>query len=420
MFVQRLAKLLSDPTVDHNLVWEEERPTCHLTNEFWLLANEHVHVDEPPSDTRSLNDFPLVKIKKFMIHDKDEPILTYDQLSLWDALEGVVWHLVSDVFWKKRNGEWVRQCLQLVELLFMRCRVISDYRDAPLNVLNVRRYRDEYELNNNEEAIAAHVTWKFLFETSELIIQALRTCCDEKAHWDRVDPIVVSQEPVTVLRKYIRTSSSSQREESVIIIRREYLENLFFVPAYERIFRLSNRNSSRIKTREVLVYKNDRLYDVNDHIHSKAEILAARRINDEREQIMQRVSIDSLLSDLVRSQKWKLPIVYVRTLAVWYLEATDQYFESYTEAFARFRRNTPEKKEFSAFDAYILDVEGKDLHLLSKKEVITDISKLKRRNNTLKNDISRGDDEEEEEEEEDEDGRGKGNSTIATKRVRKT
>jgi hypothetical protein len=357
MLAKALAELFVKPNMSRELLWEENRFTCEMSNEFWKIADEHVIV--PTDDKRSLAEFPLVGLKECFIHEKTLPILNYGQQALYDVLEGLQLHMLSDVYWKQRSPAWIHQCLQLLELIFIRCTAISNEPNASLALLNMKEYRVMYEMELTTNVIAAYVNREFLFDMGEMIIMILETCYEEMPYWDENPLMIVEHEDVSALYKHIRKDCSKLRDEIVTRHRRVYYEHMMLTKSDERIFSRRDKFAYRTKAREILVNKNDHVYDDKEHCASKVEVLAPRRIQHPRERIMEQISMDAMFDYMISTFKWELPMKYVRTMALWRLKIEGDpalFFETRTEAFTNLRRTskTDAASKFTVFDPYIL------------------------------------------------------------------
>jgi len=372
MLYKALAKLLADVDFDRNVLWEETRETCKFTNEFWEIAIKNVA--DQTDDPRSLADFPLVKLRDPFKHDTNEPILQYHQQSAWDALEGLQHHVLSDVYWKQRTKEWLHQCLELLELLYIRCKVLANMEDAPLTVLNVKEYRTEYVIDPASDVKAATVTRGFIMDVAFSTVQILETSFQEKEYWEEKHRIIEDVDTVAIC-KHIRKECSKTDEAIIVRQRREYYEKLIMMPCDSVIFHRKNRFAYRTKPREILVNKNDFIYDDTEHCTTKPEVLVPRRHMNERETIMERISMDAMFTAMIKPFKWPaLPIKYIRTMGLWRLEMTDVvYFESLLEAFVYYRRIRVQNGDtkHTGLDAYLTLTQTNQVNLPFSKPTRT-------------------------------------------------
>jgi len=130
---------------------------CESMFTFVKIAARYHKSDATIDDPRTLNNFPLIFIEQFWVHreGKDEwiPIMRMDMNQLLDTFQGVLWHVLSDVFFRKRTDEWWEQVLRLVHLIFnASCFIFNNEHD--LKRINVKEYCDTRTINFLEDGLS--------------------------------------------------------------------------------------------------------------------------------------------------------------------------------------------------------------------------------------------------------------------------
>jgi len=117
------------------------------------LANHHME-----DDPRTLRDFSLIHIDPVWIHHEEGdaliPIMRMSQRQIMDTIEGVDWHVFSDVFFRDRTPEWWTQVIQLYYILFCRCAYFATHELQP-SILDIEEYTTRRTVNFLEDGLAS-------------------------------------------------------------------------------------------------------------------------------------------------------------------------------------------------------------------------------------------------------------------------
>ena len=344
--------LAEEDTIDSELLFVRGRLTCERTCVFWeKVAQNSIGMGIVVDDARTIQEFMLIRLNEQWIlrGPEDEPmipkpILSYTQRESLLLLEGLHWHVFSDVFFVHRSFEWYRQVLQVAELVIYRLICIG--MSSSDVVLDYTEYRT---------LTPCRVNFAFLFDV-ECYIRELLTILkdDEPCVRNKLENVQVAQNDQLI--KTMVASVDKVREDEIVRLRRIYYEDLVVSEGMRRIFRRTHQYNLKPVSREILVNKLGINYGV--HCKTKADVLFPR-LQDE--QILQVISFDSVFLMYCRSVKTGSPIEvliqkpgfprirYVRTLACWVVEATEDsplvYCISMLSAFVVFRTRHTDIRE---------------------------------------------------------------------------
>jgi len=298
---------------------------------FWDTMKKYVTPKFTlPNDTRTLWDFPCVRLFDYFIHESETPILMYSQTLLMDAWEGVDWHALSDMFFRDRTLEWLNQLMQLIELLFLRSVDLVKKADQDLDVIDHALYRttrvpgeeeekeaveidhrmkgDDDDTKNEEEeeeeAVGVFEVGKcnhaYLYDvetTYMYLVQNIYQC-----RHDIELPFIQLTKPMlqTVhdLKQIIRKHMERVAEDEVVKQRRLFYESLVATDAHVRIHKRRIPYNQMPEMREVLIYKNEKIYQ--QHCTTVQEIFAPRPYN---ERVIENTSWDAMFVMFCRSIK---------------------------------------------------------------------------------------------------------------------
>lgn len=93
--------------------------------------------------------FPLIRIPSRWNHEKyyETNVNNWSLQITTDTLEGLEWHVCSDVWFGGRTHEWVRQAVALFELLKARVFDLIQEDDLP-DIINMKEYRTMHSKND--------------------------------------------------------------------------------------------------------------------------------------------------------------------------------------------------------------------------------------------------------------------------------
>ena len=251
---------------DEHEVKMQNGKQCCATNITFLCWAFSV---EPLDDSRLLSDFPLVQLAKRFIHEPC-PISRMTQQSATHALEGLEWHMFSDIFFHERSEDWLDQCTALLNLLINRIFTIIQ-GDLEPEIINVKAYRnitrtqnlkriyDGYDSDNEKQKIdlseyeldIANVNEAYIFDMDTLISTMKRRL------FERTEHIILPKPSLSKLRCYVYNEIQRQKDINVVQAYKAWYEELIVSPTYTRIYRRNHGLTRLLRTSQVFMSKYD-------------------------------------------------------------------------------------------------------------------------------------------------------------------
>jgi hypothetical protein len=312
---------LLERLVQHCAHWDEH-------NEIQTLQGEEVSesmltwyacataIPDTTDDPRKLEDFPLIQLHESWIHDPLQISRMYMRDTM-DLLEGLEWHVFSDMFFRHRTNAWWKQVMELFHLLVHRCFQFAQ-GEWDTTILNVEEYRlvrklnllepvdedpekklDGYRSDDEEGLVDAAAPPKKkrkkpdptasstdLHSPPNEAPKPMRTFYKEIATVSTtwlydVDSITsffwqcafgYEQYPLppgipdidlASFRDFIFAQIQLLKEDETIRFRRVWYEDLLVVESYRRVYKRKSPLNERPASREVIIFKKDELYTVD-------------------------------------------------------------------------------------------------------------------------------------------------------------
>lgn len=310
-------------------------------NRFWLDVVPTL--PRQCADRRALRDFIHIRILRHWISDISKPILHYTQREILLLVEGLEWHIGSDVYFRERTPAWQKQVIHMLELCMLRCVYFFRLGECPVDSLDSEDYRDANSTFG--EVKFATVNYSYLFETETLLTNTMVCCFEDRHPIPRGPPMNVDRIRLTVFGY-----ADKMGEPDVRRTRREYYHELIVTPAQRAVHYHRVPFDINPSMRTILAYKHESI--ACDPVTSKDEILGQRGSVDAM------ISLDAMFVFYCRSLRRKTgdplyalqdtpgyPRVYFNRLhALWVLE-TDPHtrigYYSLTELYVFMRTNHP-------------------------------------------------------------------------------
>jgi hypothetical protein len=360
-YAKDVTTILDDPTTnkdevflslltDHCTNWHERnqiktvggRERCDSMVTFALCATARV---DKTDSMKTLEDFPLVKIHDCFLHDSI-PIMRMYLQQASSLMEGLQWHVCSDIFFTGRTEAWWKQVMELFRLLTSRCfQFIQGEWEAP--ILNVKEYRvehkrlvgrqaeevdlSEYRFEEEDEEkrkrmkmssstktttttatviiregeekkevkpvhlAMAVVSETYLYDQDCRITSMWNTAFDHDYYPlpPSIGVVDIANFVSWLLGKYIQEI----KEDEVLRFRRIWLEDLIVTDSYRRIHKRISPLTEKPASREIIIYKNDQLYDdmLKTYPTSRKDVQTKPATgNAKKNNLIYRISVDSM------------------------------------------------------------------------------------------------------------------------------
>lgn len=243
--------------------------------------------------------FPLVSLYSFWLHDTKKPIIQFDQREVYDLIEGLEWHMFSDVFFVARTSQWLEQCIRLFEHALARALEMCFWKMANPGEINMDTHSTLVPLELSPDISGAKVNFAYLYEMdiqfTHLMIQLY---LDRDAFTrDLPGPPMDTQR----LKQRAVDYADKLSPKSVVKHRRVFYESLVVTTAQRKIHRIRIENSSRPAAREIIVHKHQLLYEALPECTTALDVIRDRVGGGVSDAIQQRISHDSLLTRLTGS-----------------------------------------------------------------------------------------------------------------------